>query len=90
MKKKSEKMMPMMEHEMPGHAMDDSEAESHLTKLVEAHKIKNSPEKMAMVRKLAGRHKKILQDIEDTQDSGVSSVEDLKGIYQKKFGGGKK
>lgn len=90
MKKKRE-----MEQEMAGHAMDDPEmsesmhdamAEGHMKTLMEAHKIKSNPEHMNRVKQLAGRHKKILVDIEEMDDGKPKSIEDLGKIYTKKFG----
>lgn len=57
--------------------MNDYEAKDHLDTIMKAHGIMNDPDKMAKVHKLAGRHMK-----------AITSVQDLKDTYDKKFGSG--
>lgn len=57
--------------------MDDYETEGHLRTLMDAEKIKNDPDKMKKVHKLAGRHSK-----------AIKSIQDLKDTYDEKFGKG--
>ena len=61
---------------------DGAEAQGHLNKLVEAHGILNDPEKMARVHGLVGRHVAAVK--------GIKSTEDLKNIYDEKYGSGVK
>ena len=60
----------------PKDVTDDYEVKNHLATLAEAHGIMNDPKKMARVKKLAGIHKKV-----------VRNVQDLKDMYQDKYGG---
>jgi hypothetical protein len=53
----------------------DYETEGHLRTLMDAEMIKGDPEKMAKVKKLAGRHRK-----------HITSIADLKDTYNEKFG----
>ncbi len=57
--------------------IDNYEVEGHLRTLMDAEKIKQDPEKMKRVHKLAGRHSK-----------AISSIRDLKSTYDDKFGMG--
>lgn len=54
---------------------EDHQANMDLKTLMDAHHIKNHPERMGKVQQLAGRHKK-----------AIKSIEDLKTIYDEKFG----
>lgn len=51
------------------------ETEGHMHTLMQAEHIKSSPIKMKAVHKLAGRHAK-----------AITSIQDLKDVYQQKFG----
>lgn len=56
----------------------DYETQSNLDTLVKAHGIIHHPQKMAKVHALAGRHSSAIKAIKSTQD--------LKDLYDKKFG----
>jgi hypothetical protein len=51
--------------------------EDDMNTMMRAEEIKAHPERMANVQKLAGRHKK-----------AITSIQDLKNVYDKKFGAG--
>lgn len=56
---------------------NDYETQGHLRTLMDAEMIKNDPEKMKKVHKLAGRHSK-----------AITSIQDLHDEYDSKFGSG--
>lgn len=66
------------ESDMDG-VMDDHAVHADLKTLMDAHHIKNHPQRMAKVHALAGRHKK-----------AIKSIDDLKTVYDQKFGAGAK
>jgi hypothetical protein len=53
----------------------DYETEGHLRTLMDAEVIKQDPEKMAKVHKLAGKHHK-----------AIRSIQDIRAAHQEKFG----
>lgn len=55
----------------------DYETQSHMRTLMDAEMIKQDPNKMQKVHKLAGRHQK-----------SIKSIQDLKDSYDEKFGKG--
>jgi len=63
------------------HEFDTPETHDHLNTLVKAEGIKADKVKMARVQALAGRHEGALK--------AIRSVQDLKAIYDQKFGSGK-
>lgn len=68
----------------------DHEAEMHMKTLMDAHKVSQNHDMMNRVRKVAGRHKKMLSAIEKMGggDGKPKSTEDLAKIYKKKYGQG--
>ncbi len=60
----------------------DWEAQNHMDTLMKAEAIKSDKVKMDRVHALAGRHQKTLK--------GIKSVQDIKDVYDAKFGSGKK
>lgn len=67
-------------HEDP---MDDYEAHGHLKTLIDAHQIKNNPDKMARVKKLAGRHADAIKGLIEPK-----SIKGVKQAYNDKYGSG--
>lgn len=67
-----------LEQAMPsiaGKPSHDYETEGHLRTLMDAEQIKQDPEKMKKVHKLAGRHK-----------MAIRSIQQLKDLHQSKYG----
>lgn len=58
---------------------DGDEAQGHLSTLVKAHGILNNPQHMARIHGLVGRHVAAVK--------GIKSTEDLKNIFDEKYGG---
>jgi hypothetical protein len=58
--------------------LNDHETKGHLNTLMDAHHIMSDPDKMKRVHALAGRHSEAL--------SGIKSVNDLKAVYNSKYG----
>jgi hypothetical protein len=67
--------------------MDDYETKEHFNTLQKAHEIQSDATKMEKVRKLAGRHSKFLAGLKaPAEPKGPKSTDDLRKIYNKKFG----
>lgn len=68
---------PLTQSEGPVASKDDNdyETQGHMKTLMDAEMIKQDPEKMKKVHKLAGRHHK-----------AIKSIKDIKDAYQEKFG----
>lgn len=84
MKKVNKKDSPPIEPAKE--AMEDYDTKYDLETLVKAEMIKEHPEKMAKVKKLAGRHHKALTGIKDFAPPSINSIEDIKQIKNKKYG----
>lgn len=67
--------------------IQDYETEGHLRTLMEAHGIMGDHEKMKKVHALAGRQHKALAGIKKVSVTGTN---DLRSLYNKKFGAGAK
>lgn len=64
----------------PTDDVSSHESQGHLNTLVSAHKILNNPDHMARVHALVGRHTNAVK--------GLKSVDDLKSIFNEKYGNG--
>lgn len=78
-KKKPDSMPAAPSDATPKAGERDYEAEGHLRTLLDAEMIKQDPEKMAKLHKLAGNHQK-----------AITSIQGLRDLHQQKFGPGAK
>lgn len=83
MKKATMTEMPMEKAEpMPEHEMDDQEGKELFDKLMHAEEIKSDSKKMAKVHAHTRKHMKSLKSVK----KAIKSTQDLKDVYQEKFG----